>query len=197
MSWAAQFRLGPDGKETILDAAVATVSVETREIEQSVRIISGDLKRSILKMNVPQIKISGNKMSLTQYNRLLAYRTRGAFLVFKSQRNWEMPNVEATTDSTGAQVVVPNASDRGLKIVGVFAATDETHTGTNHFDIASTFTEATRQILFLNPIFAAFTPVLIDYTFTKYLVKITSFTAAPMRGSARDRWAYQLNLEGV
>lgn len=195
MSWFPVFKLGPLGLEVGLRMQVAAVMSSMKNVEQIAENILGDKRRTILKMNVPQIAISFTAMPNETFYKIEGFRQSLDVMNLLMSDAFKVRYQFLTAAST-TLVILPNTSATGITIDGVFLRSDTNRTGTNYFSGGS-FDPATFKITLGSALPSANEPIFVDYSFTGHKVMVTTFDPQPHDADSKDLWRGKLVLEGA
>ena len=204
MAWI-QFLLGRPGAELTFALNPAGFNVQAGNIVVRQRNIEGDLKKSIIKVDVPSIKLSSNYFLKAERDAFVSLMDiDDTFLSFQTRDDWQKLKEKNIATST-TLVSIKNSSitklDEALLAAGGAAQVtingvydNPAGTGTNYYTGGS-YNAATRVITLGTPTVAG-TALYVDYTFRGWLVDIEELTYGA-EGGWVDRFNYDFQLIGA
>lgn len=206
MAWLSQFKLGRPGFEILFDLNPESMTIDEAPVDAVYRNVAGDMKRSIIKVSAPTIKISSSYLLKPQRDQFASLAgIADTFLSFQTRDDWQVKldqNLPLTTTTvkiknTSAtrldQALVAAGFPSQITINGVFITADGS--GTNYFT-AGSYASATRIITLGTPLPNAVQPTYVTYTYKGWLVIMQRFPHI-VRGGWVDRFQYDFTLEGV
>lgn len=195
MSFKTSFALGLAGSEMPLPMKVLAISREHKNVEAQNVTAAGDLRRSIIKVEVPLITMQAAAVPQATMARLRGFRHSQALLNFLAEDSISITD-QICTASGASTVVLPNMSASGVTIAGVYLATDVNRTGTNYFSGGS-YDAPSRTITLGTPLPAENSQVVVDYAFTGHTVLLTRLLETPHQGQFVNLWQAMLELTGA
>ncbi len=195
MSWLSTFLLGRIGQELPLALQIVDINKNFRNAEMDQRNISGDYKRSLIKVGIPVIQVQFANATNDAISRLQGMRNRREVLNFKD-RNDSGVRDQIETSVTDMSVFLTNTGVSGVTIVGVFLSSDYTKAGTNYFTGGS-YNDSTREITLGSALPDDETEVIVDYNYTGHRVVVTALDVHPHQGSYKDFWLGTFELTGA
>lgn len=194
MGWVT-FKIGKINEEKSLTFQVVSWDINHADIETSARNLAGDIRKTKFKVNVPSIKLTGAKMTLTDYNMLYSMKSRATVLNFLCRDDWAIVDEEnASTDAT--HLTLLNTCATGITVTGVWLLTDPTHAGTNYFTGGS-YNATTRVVTLGASLPGATTAVLVNYSYTGQAVTIDSMAIKAMQGIIKNYFFVDMTLAGA
>ncbi len=219
MAWLAQFLLGRPGQEYSFEINPEGMQIQEGGLSVIQRNLSGDLKKSTLKVSVPTIKINSSFLSLAQRNQFVSLvGVSDTFLSFQTRDDWQQVNDYATVIDT-LHLQLQNSSALRLSKVLVAAGYPSIITintvsvnlsqdygiggfggggyGVGDFDPgAISYNDATYIITMSNPIPDVSNLIYVTYTYTGWLVNLENLGHAAQGGWV-DRFTYDFQLTGA
>ena len=224
MPWLSSFLLGRPGREYSFEVNPEAMDIEEAGIVVMQRNLAGDLKKSVLKVSAPTIKINSTYLSLAQRNQFASLvGVADTFLSFQTRDDWEAIN-ERVTVLTTTSVQLANSSATRLSAALVAAGYDsiitietpflfslgggQTYGGGSYggggyggdqeeFDPGTlTYDDATRVISFTNPLPDVSQPVYVSYLYKGWLVNLERL-GHRAQGGWIDRFTYDFVLSGA
>lgn len=221
MSWLASFLLGRPGNEYSFEINPEGIDIDPQNVEVLQRNLAGDMKQSVMKVNVPQIRISSSFLSKLQRDQFASLAgVADTFLSFQTRDDWKtMDELVTVIDTTHVQLANSSATRLSKALVQLGASSIITIV--TPFTIGSgagwgagtwggglwgspggfdpgvvTYNDLTRVVTMQNPLASLDLSVYVSYTYTGWLVKMTGF---PHRGQGGwiDRFTYDVQLNGA
>ena len=207
MSWLSQFSLGRPGYEYSFDINPEGMSIEDGAIAIRQRNLAGDVKKSVLKVYAPTIKINSSYLAIGQRNQFSTLANiSDTFLSFLTRDDWQVI-LERNISTDTTHVTLPNSSITKLdKIFDAIGAnpnitnvnsvtTTADGSGTNYANGGSF--DRTNSIVHLGSALAgANTVVYVTYTYKGWLVDMEKLVHA-IQGGWVDRFQYDFQLVGA
>lgn len=223
MAWTS-FKFGRPGSEFTFDVPPAAMTIEPTAIKSMQRNLAGDLKKSVLKVDVPKIKINSTYLTLAQRNQFASLiGVSDSFLSFLCRDDWQtiydlvsiidLTHVKLSNGSalklSAAYVQMGLASI--ITIITPFAfGTGPAYglgtfgggpygigSGGGTFDPGSiSYDDVTRIITLSNPLPSASLSIYVTYTFPGWLVEMDSMSHQA-QGGWLDRFTYDISLVGA
>lgn len=216
MSWFNIVRLGFPGCELDITSQVIDINVDEMNIQLEQRNLSGAMRRSYLRQNVPTVTLSLARLPDDLMAVIRGFQASLAPLNFIFNSSLAVKFLAATS-SAADTIVIPPSSASGIEITGVFLQSDCFETGTNYYTGAgssgygeggygdggfgggggtSSFDPATGIITLGITLPDANTDVYINYTFTG-INCWAKVTARPHQGVYKNFWQATLTLTGA
>lgn len=218
------FLLGRPGSEYTFEVPPGAMTIAPTAIKSLQRNLAGDLRKSILKTDVPMIQINSNSLSLEQRNQFASLiGVADSFLSFICRDDWQVTNdLVSIIDLTHVQlsnnsalklsaayvqlglaslitIVTPFATGSGPAFgLGPFGGGPfGIGSGGGIFDPgAVSYADATRIITLTNPLPSANLSIYVTYTYPGWLVEMTSMSHKA-QGGWLDRFTYDISLQGA
>lgn len=222
MGWVS-FLLGRPGSEYTFEVPPEAMTIAPTAIKSMQRNIRGNLKKSLLRSDVPGIKINSSYLTMTQRNQFAALMGVGdSFLSFINRNDWQMANdLASIIDLTHLQLTDNSALAlsaayvqlglASLITIGTIATGSGPAFGTGTFGGgafgignggglfdpgAVTYSDANRLITMTNPLASLNQSVYVTYTYPGWLVEIESMSMK-YQGGWIDRASYDISLVGA
>ena len=221
MAWLNQFLLGRPGYEIAFDVNPEAMAIDAMPIKITQRNLAGDLKKSLIKVSVPIVKINSSYLTMDQRNDFESLtQVTDSFLSFQTRDDWAvkaykttpltlstlmLPNTSATKLSTllvasgfssiitiTAVSVVPSPASGPAYGDGGFG--DGGYPGPDYFSGGS-YNDLTRVVTLGTPL-PDLSPVFVSYTYKGWAVDIDDF-AHSVKAGWLDRFNYDFQLIGV
>jgi hypothetical protein len=220
--WLSQFLLGRPGYEIPFDVNPEAMQIDEMPITVLQRNLAGDLKKSLIKVSNPVIKINSSYLAFDQRNDFASLMSvNDSFLSFQTRDDWkvnaykvspltlstvQLPNTSATRLSTvlasagfagvitiNTVYAVPNPAAGPAYGEGGFG--DGGYSGPDYYSGGGTYNDITRIITLGTPL-PSLDPVFVTYTYKGWLVNIESLTHS-VQGGWIDRFTYDFQLIGA
>lgn len=221
MAWLNPFLLGRPGYEIAFEVNPLAMTIDDKPISVIQMNLAGDLKKSIVKMSAPTIRINSDYLTIQQRNDFSSLtQVNDTFLSFLTRDDWEV-NAYKITPTSLTTVILPNTSSTRLSsvlvqagfssiitIVKIFAVPnpaagslygeggfgDGGYSGPDYFSGGS-YNDVTRVIT-LGTSLPGLQPVFVWYTYKGWLVNMDSFNHVSQAGWL-DRFTYDVQLSGA
>lgn len=211
MAWTS-FLLGRPGYEYVFEVSPETMQIDYDNLEVINQNLVGNLRQSIIKVEMPTIQIASSYLSFIQRNQLasLQHLTDG-FLSFQCRDDWRVYYERVTViDTTHVQLANTSATLLSEKLVAAgfasvisvqkpFTKTLPTPAGGSAvtFDPGTiSYDDATQIITLTNALSNTTDPLYVDYIYKGWLVKISKLTPSN-QGGWIDRSRYDFQLVGA
>lgn len=223
MAWVS-FIFGRPGSEYTFEVPPEAMEITPNSIRSLQRNVRGNLKSSMLRSDVPSIKINSSYLTLAQRNQFASLMGVGdSFLSFICRNDWQMTNdLVSIIDLTHLQLSDNSAlalsaayvqlglssliTINGLLATGTGAAFGTGTFGGGVFGIGSggstfnpgslSYNDATRIITMTNALPSANLSVYATYTYPGWLVEMDSMNHKS-QGGWIDRFTYDISLIGA
>lgn len=204
MSWLTAFKIGRPGYEVGFDIDPGGIDIDEGKIAVKNRNSVGDLRRSVVKIGVPTIQLSGAYMTKATRDVFASLaNVSETFLSFQMRDDWQMVLIYAMPTNT-TTVILPNSSTVKLDaalvaagfagqitINGVYRTPNGT--GTNYYTGGS-YAAATHTITLGAALPNATDPVYITFTYKGWLMEMERF---PHKHWCLEAFSFNITLVGV
>jgi hypothetical protein len=210
MAWT-NFLLGRPGYEMQFDVPAEAMGIDYSDIKVLQTNLAGDLKKSIIKTDVPTIRMSSSFLTLAQRNQLASLRHNSdTFFSFRCRDDWQVYYEPATIiDTTHVQLANTSATKLSALLISLgFSSIITVQTpfyqilpiggagGTTFNPGAVTYADATRIITLTNALPGTTSPIYVSYVYTGWLVELNSI-APNNKGGWLDRSTYDIEMVGA
>ncbi len=224
MPWLNPFLLGRPGLEYEFEVNPSAMQIEDAGVVVRQRNLAGDLKKSVVKVSAPSIRISSNYLTLAQRNQFHSLvGVTDSFLSFRTRDDWEAVDERVTWLSSTTMRIANSSAARLSKVLtsmgfpsiitiqtpfklGVVAGVGYGEGGygeggygsaPEEFDPGTvTYDDATRIITITNPIADPAVAILVSYLYTGWLVDMQVLNHQA-QGGWGDRFVYDFQLVGA